>query len=154
MGAILAHPCRAYTWLALAFLLHTVEEVGGMADWLTARDLPILLTGPQVSRAAITLALIATAVMVVGRMGPWRPVQLFVALVAGMMLANVASHLGLSLATWSYMPGTGTALALLLPAGLWLFRKLPLTVPARVVAGGLGGVLMAPATWLALVLAA
>lgn len=147
------HPCRAYTWLALAFLAHNIEELGGMGGWLAARDLPFLITGPQVSQAVVWLTLAGVAVMLIGRSLPMRGVQIVVAGVAGMMIANVASHVALSLITWTYMPGTGTAVALVLPAGLWLMRHLPVALRTRWVAGIIGAVLLPPVTWAALVLA-
>lgn len=149
----LAAPCRAYTYLALAFLVHNIEELSGLPGWIMALDLSVAVPSAQVSRAIVTLTLVGVAVMVVGRAVPHRMVQIAVTVVLGMMLANVVSHVALSLATGSYMPGTGTAFALVLPAGLWLYRNLPVADPVRLVSAGIGVLAMGPVTWAALWLA-
>lgn len=149
----LAAPCRAYSYAAFAFLVHNIEELTGLASWIATLELSIAIPAVQMSRAIIGLTLAGMAVLVVGRSVPHRAVQIVVALVVGMLLANVVSHVTLSFVTLSYMPGTATALALVLPAGLWLYRNLPLTDPARLTAGGVGVIAMAPVTWAALWLA-
>lgn len=147
------HPCRAYSYAAIALLVHTIEMAEGLSGWLAARDPSVLLTGPQASQALIGLGLGGMAILILGRSVPNRPVQIVVALVVGMLLARVVTLVTLSLAGWAYVPGTATALALVLPAGLWLYRNLPLADPARLIGAGAGVLAMAPVTWAALWLA-
>lgn len=150
----LFHPCRAYSLASIAFMLHSIEELRALPAWVAARELPVVLTEPQITQAITWIALLVIAVFLVGRTVTNRPFQVAVAIVTGALLANVVSQVGLSLATWSYMPGTGSALLLVLPASLWLYRHMPLTDPARMIAAGVGVLLMAPVTWAALALAA
>ncbi len=150
----LFHPCRAYSYAAIAFMLHSIEELEGLAAWGAARNLPVVITAPQLSQAITWLAIAVLGILIVGRTVTNRPVQIIVAGVVGALLANVVSHVGLSLATWTYMPGTGTALALVLPSCLWLYRHMALADPARLVAAGIGVLAMAPITCVALALAA
>ncbi|MAM63078.1 HXXEE domain-containing protein [Maritimibacter sp. UBA3975] len=146
----LFHPCRAYSYAALAFLAHTVELMSGLPGWLASRQASVAITEAQISQASIWIALGAMAVFMVGRTVTNRPVQIAVAVVTGFVLARVVTLTALSLATWSYVPGTATALALVLPAGLWLYRNLPLADPARLAAAGAGVLAFAPLTWAAL----
>lgn len=148
------HPCRAYSYLALAFLVHNIEELAGLPGWLAGLPRSVAISEPQYGRAAIGLMLAAMAVLLVGRVLTNRAVQIAVAAVAGALLANVVSHLALSLASRSVMPGTLSGLALVLPAGLWLLRTMPLAPRARWIGAGAGALAMAPVTWLALWLAA
>jgi hypothetical protein len=150
----LFHPCRAYSYAAIAFMLHSIEELEALPAWVAAQNLPVVITGPQLSQAITWITLFVLAVLLIGRSVAARPVQIVVAAVVGAMLANVVSHVALSLATLTYMPGSGTALALVLPGGLWLYRHMALADPGRLIAAGIGVLLMAPVTWAALALAA
>lgn len=147
-------PCHAYNALAFAFIGHNIEELMGLPGWLARQDFPIAITSTQFAEAIAWLTIGAIAVLLVARMVPHRVVQIAAGVVTGMLLANVVSHVGLSLATLSYMPGTGTALALVLPAGLWLSRRLPLPIRSLWISLGAGAVLMLPTLWVALLLTA
>ena len=123
----LFHPGRAYSYASIAYMLNTIEKTEYLPGWLAGRDLPFAVTGPQLSQVAAMI---------------------------GVLLATVVSQVSLSLATLSYMPGTATALVLVLPAALWLYRHMTLVDPARLIGAGAGVLAMVPLTWAALALAA
>lgn len=150
----LFHPGRAYSYASIAYMLNTIEKTEYLPGWLAGRDLPFAVTGPQLSQALIWLALLVLAVFLVGRTVSNRAVQILVAAMIGVLLATVVSQVSLSLATLSYMPGTATALVLVLPAALWLYRHMTLVDPARLIGAGAGVLAMVPLTWAALALAA
>ncbi|MEC7764398.1 MAG: HXXEE domain-containing protein [Pseudomonadota bacterium] len=149
----LFHPGRAYSYASIAYMLHTIEKMEALPAWLSARELPFVVTEPQLTQALIWLALLVLAILLVGRTVNNRALQVAVASVVGFLLATVVGQVSLSLATWSYMPGTGTAVAILLPAALWLYRHMALGDPARLIGAGVGVLLMAPITWGLVVLA-
>lgn len=147
-------PCRLYSLAALAFFVHNIEEIAGLVPWVQVQGLPVSLTQSQFTNAVLWLTLAALAILIAGRMAQFvMPLQKAVAVVSGALLANVAIHVILSGITWSYMPGLGTALVLVLPATYALAKRLPLERRTLWTTLGLGAVLMAPLTWSALWLA-
>nr|WP_255553669.1 HXXEE domain-containing protein [Maritimibacter sp. DP1N21-5] len=134
-----------------AFVIHNVEELTGLPAWLARLPLSVLLSERTLSYAMAGLTVLVSLVLLGTRARPeHRLLRIMAAAVAGALLANVASHPILSALTRSYMPGTGTALALVLPAALWLLWSLP---SPRLWPGMLGAVLMVPVLCLALFLA-
>lgn len=124
-------PGAPYSLVFLAFLFHNIDEMIRLPDWLGARGVLLAVPPDQFGRAVLGLTLGVALVMVLGRSLPIvRPVQALVAAVSGALLANAASHVAISLATRSLMPGLPSALTLVLPASLWLLFRLPL--PRRI----------------------
>ena len=140
---------RPLAVLLLAFVIQNTEEAVFLPFWAMAH-LPALagslgdLTISQFALAAGLLNLFAIAVGVFGwrQGGPLGVVVL--ALIGGALLANALSHVAMSLATGSVMPGAVSGLVLQGPAALWLLLCLPLT-PAQAVGATALGLAVVPA---------
>ncbi|HBZ44937.1 MAG TPA: hypothetical protein DEO85_12980 [Maritimibacter sp.] len=145
--------CQAYNAVAIAFLAHSVEELAGLPAWVASLPVSVAITQAQMSNAIIWLAILVIVVMIFARSTVVAWIQVAATVVAGALLANVVSHVALSAITWSYMPGTGTALLLVFPAAGYLITHAPVLPRTRWVAGLSGAVLMVPVTWAALWLA-
>lgn len=128
----LSHRRLALLWVATALvvMVHNTEEwlfdmTGWIADqpWLPGRS----LHGDQ-AEFALVLAIVTAAVAsiavtaIVARPG-WSAEVL--SCVAYALMANAASHLVMSLLTWSPMPGVVSAIAVLLPFGVIVVRAVP-----------------------------
>ena len=96
----------------------------------------------------------ALAILLIGRTMQFAiPAQRLVAVLAGALAFNVATHVLGSLATMSYMPGLGTAFALILPSVAWLMARLPLARREKLIAGLAGALAMPLVAFAALRLA-
>lgn len=121
---------RAWTAAAAAVLVHNAEESFlGLPGWVIAHPvLPWLdwMASPgafDVGVAVVSLAVGLLALYAIATGPTWSRFALRA--LAVVMLINAASHVGLSLVTASVMPGSVTALFLLMPvmaAVLWITR--------------------------------
>ncbi len=137
-----AAPGRAYSLTALGFLVHSIEEMSGLPGWAALHGLAVSQSG--FANAALWIALGVAALLLLGRTFQLvRAMQIVVAMVCGALLANVASHAVISLASLSYMPGLASALLFVLPPVLWLVLRLPLDRRETLLAG-LGGAVLMP----------
>ncbi|MCB1338299.1 MAG: HXXEE domain-containing protein [Maritimibacter sp.] len=148
-----AAPGLAYTLTALAFLAHNVEELLGLPDWAGAQAI-VEIHRPGFANALAWVTLMALAILLIGRTMQFAiPAQRLVAVLAGALAFNVATHVLGSLATMSYMPGLGTAFALILPSVAWLMARLPLARREKLIAGLAGALAMPLVAFAALRLA-
>lgn len=148
-----AAPGFLYTFAALAFIAHSLEEAAGLVAWRSQHPLPFVpaATQPQFVGALAWLTIAALAIYLAGRMAQFAgPVQVAVAALAGGLVVNAASHAALSLATMSIMPGLWTALLGVAPLNLWLLARMPLGLRERLFAAFSGAVLMPVVTTIAL----
>ena len=121
---------RAWTAAAAAVLTHNAEEsVYDLPGWAATHPvLPWLdwMASPgafDIGVAVVSLAVGMLALYAIATGPSWSRLALRV--LALVMLINAASHVGLSLATASVMPGSVTALFLLMPVMavvLWITR--------------------------------
>lgn len=77
--------------------------------------------------AGLTLLVLAMALAASLRPGRWTEPALQI--LAWVMLANAASHIGLSLLTGSVMPGVVSAVFILLPVMSWIVATRPCQAP-------------------------
>lgn len=127
-------PARRRLMLA-AFIVQNLEEIWFLPAW-ASRHATLLAAGTArfaLATAALTL-LVGLALWLDERRG----MSGLTALVAGALLANAATHIALSLATASLMPGAVSGLLLQGPAAAWLLAGLALTPRARLGAVVLG----------------
>lgn len=138
--------------LVLAFAVHTLEEALGLPAWMAEQAFRVAISARQVE-IALGIVMAGAVLILLGlRARPAsKALNLLSAALAGALMANTASHLGLSFLTKSYMPGLGSALALMLPASVCFLRHVarPRLWPAL-----MGAALMLPITWAALMIAA
>lgn len=143
---------RAAALLVLAFAFHNLEEARSLPLWMAEQAFRIAVSARQFE-IALGIVMAGAALTLLGlRARPTsRALNTLSLAVAGALIANTASHVGLSIVTQSYMPGLGTALLLMLPASLYVLRHgaRPRLWPAL-----LGAALMLPITWAALMIAA
>lgn len=115
----------AAVWLFIASTaLHNLEE----AIWLPGFTgfAPLASVPPRAFRfaaAALTLLFGAAGALAIGGGAHSLGAYLICGLALAMSVNAVAPHLALSLARRSYMPGSATALALVLPSGVFLMGK-------------------------------
>ncbi|MEE6282385.1 HXXEE domain-containing protein [Georgenia sp. MJ170] len=113
-----------------ALALHNTEEwlldmTGWIADhpWLPGRSLHGDQAQYAVALIIITVAALVTAVVAVTARADWSAEVLVC--VAYALMINAASHLVVSVASWSLMPGAISGTLVLLPLGLAIVRALP-----------------------------
>ncbi|ASO21704.1 hypothetical protein AHOG_20435 [Actinoalloteichus hoggarensis] len=119
-----------WAWAVVSFALHNAEEwLGDLPAWSVAQP-ALPWSVPVESSAAfglavamLTVAVALAGVVAVVTRASWSAETL--SCFAIVLLINVVSHVALSLATWSLMPGVLTGVALLLPAALVILRVLP-----------------------------
>lgn len=118
-----------FCWLLLvaALALHNLEEwVLDLPAWArVSRPLPWMAGAFAEGRFGASLVAVTVLPVVVAVIVRWRAPHTqpaWLALFAVILMLNAASHIGLSLVTWSRMPGLLTAVALLLPASWWVLR--------------------------------
>lgn len=135
--------------LLLALFVQNIEEAAFLPFWaMTHLPWAVALLGDlTISRFALAAALLSGLAVAVGVCG-WRrggPVGVaLLALLGGALLANALSHVAVSLATGSLMPGAVSGLLLQGPAALWLLLCLPLT-RAQVAGATVLGLAVVPA---------
>ncbi|MGL3150519.1 HXXEE domain-containing protein [Microbacterium sp. A82] len=122
----------AALWAAtiVALALHNAEEwLLGLTGWIAAHPwMPgRSLHGDQaqfgLALLLVTAAVVTIAVIAVSTRAEWSAEAL--ACVAYALLINAGSHLVISVASWSLMPGVISGLFILLPLGLIIVRTLP-----------------------------
>lgn len=112
--------------------LHNLEEgLFGLTRWMAGHAwLPGRVLHGDGTQFAIALVLVTTVVLVVAVLAVTTRARWGVGALAGIayaFLINAGSHIVLSVASWSLMPGTVSAALVLLPVGLLLLRSLPAT---------------------------
>ena len=133
-----------------AYVIHNMDEVAGLPGWLpgfpVALDIPV-----AVPPYAVTFLTVIVALVLLGTRA--RPGSAVLRLLAGgavgLLLADVALHLALSVLARDLMPGTLTGLALVLPAAVWLGLSLP---RPRVLPVLLGVLAYLPLLWVGLLI--
>ena len=143
---------RAAALLLLAFAFHNLEEALGLPLWMAEQAFRIHVSARQFE-IALGIVMAGAALILLGlRARPTsKPLNFLAIALAGTLIANTASHVGLSIVTQSYMPGLSTALVLMLPASLYVLRH---AAAPRLWPALLGATLMLPITWAALMIAA
>lgn len=114
-GAVVAH--NAEEWL--------LNMTGWIADhpWLPGRSLHGDQPQFALVLAIVTATVVGIAVVAVVARPRWSAEALVC--VAYALMVNGASHLVLSLLSWSVMPGVISGVAVLLPLGVFVVRALP-----------------------------
>ena len=107
-------------------LLHNAEEARWLPAWSGRAGRWHPKVGPREFRFAVTVlsAILVAVALAAASEGPGSAAAyLFFGYVFAMAANAVMPHLVGSLATRSYMPGTGTGLGLNLPVGAWLLQR-------------------------------
>lgn len=137
-SAEVSHRRLALLWAAttVVVMLHNTEEwlfnmTGWIADhpWLPLRSLHGDQTEFALVLAIVTLAVASIAVTAIGIRPHWTAEVL--ACVAYALMVNGASHLVLSLLSWSPMPGVFSGTMILLPFGaivVWIVPPVRWTI--------------------------
>ncbi|WP_193105453.1 HXXEE domain-containing protein [Brachybacterium sp. FME24] len=125
--------------VVVGLALHNAEEwMFGLTRWID--DHPWMpggsLHGDQaqfgLALALVTVAVLATAITAVVSRARWSEAALVS--IAYAVIVNAGSHLVMSAASWSLMPGVVSGALVLLPIGLLVTRSLP---PMRWTTGSL-----------------
>ncbi|HEY6739713.1 MAG TPA: HXXEE domain-containing protein [Actinopolymorphaceae bacterium] len=96
---------------------------GRWHPWFPLRALHGDQTTFTLALGLVTLAVVVLAAVAVGLRPRWSA-EVLVCLGCALLL-NAASHLMLSLVSWSLMPGAITSAVVLLPVGIGIIRLLP-----------------------------
>lgn len=114
----------------IALALHNFEEwlldmTGWIADhpWLPGRSFHGDSFQMALALIIVTAAILLLAAVAVAFRPNWSAETL--SCLSYALIINGASHVGLSVVSWSLMPGAITGAAVLIPLGLWTARSLP-----------------------------
>lgn len=141
-------PARGLAVLVVAFGLQNLEESLFLPGWAT--DHGISLASVDRAQMGVATGMLTVVVAVLLAWAWRRQDQLatgLVALVAGALLANTATHLVVSVVTASLMPGTPSGLVAQGPAALWVLAGLGLPRGHRLAAVVAGLALSVPAVF-------
>lgn len=118
----LVFPVRA---LLIAFIIQNTEEALFLPFWAIehAPSFP-QITISQFALVTALLTLLAVMVAVLSLRFWGAKGRLLLRLLSGMLLANALTHIAVSIATTSLMPGALSGVLLQGPAALWLLRRL------------------------------
>ena len=122
--------------LPVTFAAHIGEEyLGGFPGWFSRVVGGRLTTERFFELAGLGWVAMAVAVAIAVTV---RPARIVLVVLASMILTNAALHVGASLVTAGYSPGTVTAGLLWIPLGVALLLKLERELPHAVLAAGIG----------------
>lgn len=130
--ALLTQKRLAALWAAAvgALAVHNAEEwFFGLTGWIAKHPwMPgRFLHGDQaqfgIALLIVTAAVFAIAVIAVASKAKWSADTL--TCVAYALIINAGSHIAISVASWSLMPGVISSVIVLLPLGLIIVRTLP-----------------------------